>query len=49
MFLASKIFEVKRKGVRDDVSISNILSGDYSMTRVRPLSRSVESSSGDVS
>ena len=31
MFLASKIFEVKRKGVRDDVLTSNILYGDFSV------------------
>ena len=29
-FLASKIFEVKRKGVGDDVLTSNILSCDFS-------------------
>ena len=34
MSLDSKIFEVKRKGVRDDVLTSNILFDDVSMTRV---------------
>ena len=44
------IFEVKRKGARDDVLTSNILSGDFSMLGwVGPDSRSIESSSGDVS
>ena len=34
MLLASKIFEVKRKGVRDDVLTSNILFDIILMTRV---------------
>ena len=33
MFLASKIFEVKRKGVRDDVLASNIFFDDILITR----------------
>ena len=36
MFIASKIFGVKRKGVRDDVLMSNILFDDILMTWVRP-------------
>ena len=34
MFKASKIFEVKRKGVKGDVLTLNIFPGDFSMTRV---------------
>ena len=50
MFLASKIFEVKRKDVKDDALTSNILSGDFSMTKVSStLQQVLESSSGDVS
>ena len=36
MLLTSKILEVKRKGVRNGVSTSNILTGDILMTRVSP-------------
>ena len=34
MFLASKLFEVGEKGVRDDVLTSNILFKNISMTRM---------------
>ena len=34
MFIASKIFEVKSKVIRDDVLMSNILFDDILMTRV---------------
>ena len=34
MYLTSNIFEVKRKGVSNDVFTSNILFDDISMTRV---------------
>ena len=36
MFLSLKIFEVEKKGVRDDVLTSNYLSGDILVTRLSP-------------
>ena len=33
-FLASKIFEIKRRGIRDDNSTSDIVFDDVWMTRV---------------
>ena len=49
MFLASKIFEVKRKGARDVILTSNILFDNIWRTRVCQIFWSVMSFEADTS